>query len=146
MRTVGIKELKAKLSAYINEVRSGKSVFITDHGEEVAPVVPLSNEYRLIRFLETSGRAQWSRGKPLGLDNGYYGKGRTSFRNHTGRKRMIIYLGSSSLIKLYTKEPHSEEVRELGQGGRNCGHMSNCLYGSYVCPRHSFQKRRPFKG
>jgi prevent-host-death family protein len=75
MRTVGIKELKAKLSAYINEVRSGKSVLITDHGEEVALVTPLSNEYRLIRFLEMSGRAQWSKGKPLGLENGIIVKG-----------------------------------------------------------------------
>lgn len=75
MKTVGIKELKTKLSSYINEVRAGRSVLVTDHGEEVARVVPLSMEYRLIRFLERSGKAQWSRGKPSGLDNGVVVRG-----------------------------------------------------------------------
>lgn len=69
MMTVGIKELKAKLSGYINEVRAGgKAVLITDHGEEVALVAPLSEEYRLIRYLELSGKVNWARGKPSGLE------------------------------------------------------------------------------
>lgn len=76
MRTVGIKELKAKLSGYINEVRvAGKPVLITDHGEEVALVVPLSDEYRLLRQLELSGTVNWSKGKPLGLENGILVRG-----------------------------------------------------------------------
>jgi prevent-host-death family protein len=75
MTTVGIKELKAKLSAYINEVRAGKSVLVTDHGEEVALLTPLSDEYRLIRFLETSGKVHWSKGKPSGLENRIVVKG-----------------------------------------------------------------------
>jgi prevent-host-death family protein len=75
MRTVGIKELKAKLSAYINEVRAGKGIIITDHGEEVALAIPLSDEYRLIRRLEISGKAHWSKGKPLGIKNGIVVRG-----------------------------------------------------------------------
>lgn len=80
MRTVGIKELKAKLSAYINEVRTtGKTVLVTDHGEEVALVISLSDEYKLIRRLEISGKAHWSRGKPLGLERGVKVKGEPLF-------------------------------------------------------------------
>jgi prevent-host-death family protein len=70
MTTVGIKELKSKLSAYLNEVRGGKSVLVTDHAEEVALVIPLSMEYRLVRSLEISGRASWSKGKPSGTEKG----------------------------------------------------------------------------
>jgi prevent-host-death family protein len=76
MKTVGIKELKTKLSAYINEVRTtGKTVLVTDHGEEVALVIPLSDEYRLIRLLEISAKAHWSKGKPLGIKNGIVVRG-----------------------------------------------------------------------
>ncbi len=70
MSRVGIKELKAKLSAYITMVRNGNAVLVTDHGEEVALIVPLSQEYRLVRSLEMSGKAVWSRGKPLGMEQG----------------------------------------------------------------------------
>lgn len=70
MKAVGIKELKTKLSAYINEVRAGKGIIVTDHGEEVALIIPLSDEQRLMRVLEASGKARWSLGKPVGLENG----------------------------------------------------------------------------
>lgn len=70
MKPVGIRELKAKLSAYIDEVRTGKTILITDHGEEVAFLIPLSDDYKLIRFLEESGKAHWSKGKPAGLHGG----------------------------------------------------------------------------
>jgi antitoxin (DNA-binding transcriptional repressor) of toxin-antitoxin stability system len=36
MPTVGIRELKARLSAYIRQARAGRTVFVTDHGEIVA--------------------------------------------------------------------------------------------------------------
>jgi len=34
------RELKNRLSAYIREVRSGKTVFVTDRGEVVAELIP----------------------------------------------------------------------------------------------------------
>lgn len=68
MKTVGVKELKAKLSSYIHETRSGQTIVVTDHGEEVALLSPLSVDYRLVRSLEKSGKARWSGGKPVGLD------------------------------------------------------------------------------
>jgi len=65
--TVGIRELKAKLSSYINMVRRGNEVIITDHGEEVAVIVPVSPERKRVLQLVSSGVAKWSGGKPEGV-------------------------------------------------------------------------------
>ena len=40
MKTVGIRELKNKLSEYVREVRVGETVLITDRGEVVAELGP----------------------------------------------------------------------------------------------------------
>jgi prevent-host-death family protein len=64
--TVGIKELKAKLSSYVGKVREGEEVVITDHGREVAVVIPISPERLAVKALMDSGRAKWSGGKPKG--------------------------------------------------------------------------------
>jgi len=65
--SVGIKELKAKLSSYIDKVNRGEQVIITEHGREVAAMVPISKERLTIRTLVETGRAHWSGGKPKGL-------------------------------------------------------------------------------
>lgn len=67
MITVGIKEIKAKLSSYIDKVSKGEHVAITEHGREVAVLIPISKERKLIRSLVESGKAHWSGGKPQGL-------------------------------------------------------------------------------
>ncbi len=65
--SAGIGELKAKLSSYVDRVRHGEQIVITDHGEEVAAMVPITSERRVIKSLIESGMAQWSSGKPKGL-------------------------------------------------------------------------------
>jgi prevent-host-death family protein len=40
MKTVGLRELKNRLSEYVREVRSGDSVLVTDRGEVVAELIP----------------------------------------------------------------------------------------------------------
>jgi prevent-host-death family protein len=40
MKTVGVRELKNRLSEYIRRVRSGESVLVTDRGEVVAELTP----------------------------------------------------------------------------------------------------------
>lgn len=40
MKTVGVRELKNRLSEYIRHVRSGESVLVTDRGEVVAELGP----------------------------------------------------------------------------------------------------------
>ena len=63
--TVGIRELKARLSSYIRQARSGASVIITDRGEPVARLVPMgrSLEDRMDELVE-AGLITWS-GKKL---------------------------------------------------------------------------------
>jgi len=40
MKTVGVRELKNRLSEYIRQVRAGESVLVTDRGEVVAELSP----------------------------------------------------------------------------------------------------------
>ena len=40
MTTVGVRELKDKLSEYLRRVRLGESVLVTDRGEVVAELLP----------------------------------------------------------------------------------------------------------
>jgi prevent-host-death family protein len=69
MISVGMRELKAKLSSYVDRVRQGEEVIITEHGKEVALVIPISKERHALKLLIDSGKAKWSGGKPTGLDN-----------------------------------------------------------------------------
>lgn len=69
MISVGIKELKTKLSSYVDRVRHGEEVVITEHGKEVALFIPISRERKALKSLIDLGKAKWSGGKPEGLDN-----------------------------------------------------------------------------
>jgi len=40
MKTVGVRDLKNKLSEYLRQVRRGESVLVTDRGEVVAELLP----------------------------------------------------------------------------------------------------------
>ncbi|MCC6196060.1 MAG: type II toxin-antitoxin system prevent-host-death family antitoxin [Burkholderiales bacterium] len=40
MQTVGVRDLKNKLSEYLRRVRSGERVLVTDRGEVVAELLP----------------------------------------------------------------------------------------------------------
>jgi antitoxin (DNA-binding transcriptional repressor) of toxin-antitoxin stability system len=40
MKTVGVRELKNRLSEYIRQVRSGETVLVTDRGDVVAELSP----------------------------------------------------------------------------------------------------------
>jgi prevent-host-death family protein len=40
MKTVGVRELKNKLSEYLRRVRLGESLLVTDRGEVVAELLP----------------------------------------------------------------------------------------------------------
>ena len=68
MVSVGIRELKAKLSSYIEKATAGEQIVVTDRGNEVAVIMPVSNERRTIMSLLNEGEVQWSGGKPKGLE------------------------------------------------------------------------------
>ena len=40
MKSVGLRELKNRLSEYVREVRSGEGVLVTERGEVVAELLP----------------------------------------------------------------------------------------------------------
>lgn len=67
MISVGIKELKEKLSGYVDKVRHGEEFVITDRGREIALVIPISKERNAVKHLVGSGRAAWTGGKPVGV-------------------------------------------------------------------------------
>lgn len=67
MSSVGVRELKARLSRYIDAVRRGEPVIVTEHGEEVAVISPISDERKAISALVRMGRVRWAGGKPSGL-------------------------------------------------------------------------------
>ncbi len=67
MISVGIKELKEKLSGYVDKVRHGEELVVTDRGKEIALVIPISRERSAVKQLVGSGRAVWTGGKPVGV-------------------------------------------------------------------------------
>jgi len=67
MVSVGIKELKAKLSSYVDRAARGEKIIITEHGREVALLVPISDEIRAVKSLMKDNKVKWSGGKPSGL-------------------------------------------------------------------------------
>jgi prevent-host-death family protein len=74
--TVGLKMLKENLAAYVTRARQGERVIITDRGEEVAELVPLSPERRAILRLVAEGRVTWNGGRPLFPPQGQPNRGR----------------------------------------------------------------------
>jgi len=67
MTRVGIKELKTKLSEYVEKARAGEMVVVTDRGKPVAELVPLSpTKLRLLELVD-AGEITWGGGKPKGL-------------------------------------------------------------------------------
>jgi prevent-host-death family protein len=46
-KAVGVRELRQNLSKYLRRVKDGESLTVTEHGREVARMVPLAqNEFR----------------------------------------------------------------------------------------------------
>jgi prevent-host-death family protein len=71
MTTVGVKELKNRLSEYLRRVSQGEHVVITDRGRPVATLAPIeeSSAARAAWSLVMEGVASWNGGKPVGLAN-----------------------------------------------------------------------------
>ena len=66
MISVGVRELKARLSSYIGIARGGEEVVVTARGREVAILVPVTKERMALRRLAEEGKARMPRGKPKG--------------------------------------------------------------------------------
>ena len=64
METVGVRALKAQLSRYIAKAKAGETIIVTEHGQEVAELIPISKERRVIQHLATEHRLKWNGKKP----------------------------------------------------------------------------------
>ncbi|MBW7957033.1 MAG: type II toxin-antitoxin system prevent-host-death family antitoxin [Deltaproteobacteria bacterium] len=67
MNTISTKELKTKLRGYLDKVSRGEKFIITDHMKEVALLMPVPNERRVIHSLIEAKKAKWNGGKPAGI-------------------------------------------------------------------------------
>lgn len=65
--SIGIKELKARLVDYVDRIRKGERFVVTDRGEPVAELIPLSPERLALAKLAQEGVVDWHGGKPKGL-------------------------------------------------------------------------------
>jgi antitoxin (DNA-binding transcriptional repressor) of toxin-antitoxin stability system len=81
MKTVGVRELKNRLSEYLRKVRAGESVLVTDRGEVVAEFSP-------------PGHGQADTSVPAGL--------------LALRRRGVVTLGSSGDASLYKALPRKQ--------------------------------------
>ena len=59
---VGIRELRQNLSVYLERVKEGETLEVTDRGRSVAMLVPLPGEAGVLDRLVAAGRARPARG------------------------------------------------------------------------------------
>jgi prevent-host-death family protein len=64
-RSIGMRELKSKLSECVREVKKGATIVVTDHGHRVARIIPETQtlEERL-DALRNAGAVHWSGRRP----------------------------------------------------------------------------------
>ena len=48
---VGIRDLRASLSRYVERVKEGEEITVTEHGKPVARLVPLEGERKIDRLI-----------------------------------------------------------------------------------------------
>ena len=68
MTTVGIRELRDRLSDYLRRVKAGERLVVTDRGRAVAVISPPADEPTSRQFEELlrEGIGRWGGGKPQG--------------------------------------------------------------------------------
>jgi prevent-host-death family protein len=60
-KRVGIRELKSTLSECVREVKSGRTIVVTEHGQPVARIVPEAVPFlERIDSLRRAGTVAWS--------------------------------------------------------------------------------------
>lgn len=60
-KRIGIRELKSTLSECVREVRAGRTIVVTDHGQPVARIIPEGISLRdRVEALRKSGVIAWS--------------------------------------------------------------------------------------
>jgi prevent-host-death family protein len=70
--SVGVRELKNRLSAFLRRVAKGERIVVTDRGRAVAVLSPPEEtpEARHVATMVREGIARWGGGKPAGSARG----------------------------------------------------------------------------
>jgi prevent-host-death family protein len=81
-RVIGIRELKAHLSAYLKKVEAGEHLTVAHHGRPIAAIVPATPEPKVawVHAMVAEGGALWSGGKPRGLKPRLKSRGKPASR------------------------------------------------------------------
>lgn len=59
--TIGIRDLKAHLSSYLEKVQNGHTIIITSHGKPIAQLTPTKEELmERVKALQAAGLITWS--------------------------------------------------------------------------------------
>ena len=68
-KVIGVRQLKAELSAQLRRVEAGESLVVTDRGRPIATLSPIvkTDAPAWMMTLIAEGRATWGGGKPAGL-------------------------------------------------------------------------------
>jgi prevent-host-death family protein len=71
MNTVGVRDLKNRLSHHLKRVRAGARLTVTERGKPIATLAPVEEKSDLawLHKMVAEGRAHWSGGKPTGSKN-----------------------------------------------------------------------------
>ena len=71
MQTVGVRDLKNRLSHHLKRVRAGARLTVTERGRPIAMLAPVKEKDDLawLHNMVAEGRLQWSGGKPTGSKN-----------------------------------------------------------------------------
>lgn len=79
MITVGIKELKNRLSHYLREIKKGEKIAIAEREKIIATITPIerAGEDSQLLSLVREGFAVWKGGKPTGSRHSVKIKGKT---------------------------------------------------------------------
>ncbi|MEW5828021.1 MAG: type II toxin-antitoxin system prevent-host-death family antitoxin [Chloroflexota bacterium] len=63
--TIGIRDLKARLSSYLQKAQQGHTVIITSHGKPIARLTPIRDDLmERVKALQAAGLISWSGKKP----------------------------------------------------------------------------------
>ena len=59
--SIGVRELKARLSEYLRQVKAGQTIVITERGQPVGRIVPAAQSRdEKIRAMIEAGLAEWN--------------------------------------------------------------------------------------
>jgi prevent-host-death family protein len=78
--TIGVRDLKANLSACLRRVQAGERLTVTDRGRAVAVLAPVDTPASVdwVHAMVDKGRARWGGGKPAGLAKRIKARGKPS--------------------------------------------------------------------